>query len=145
MYMEEWLQENDASAMDAETAAPLTSEASPLEIARYAVTVLDGKKARNIRLLHTEQQTILADYFVICSGTSRTQIKSLADEVEYKLGLCGIRPLHLEGNGNSGWVLLDFGCVIVHVFSRDAREFYNLEKLYEQTSEENISELLHAD
>lgn len=143
--MEEWLQQNGNPEEDVNVVPPLTVDASPEEIARYAVTVLDAKKGRNIRLLHTEKQTIIADYFVICSGTSRTQIKSLADEVEYKLGLCGIHPLHMEGNGNSGWVLLDFGCVIVHVFSRDAREFYNLEKLYEQTSEENISELLHED
>ena len=82
---------------------PLQPDASPREIAEYAVTVLDQKKARNIRLLHTEEQTILADYFVICSGTSSTQIRSLADEVEYKLSLCGITPLHVEGaNGGGG-------------------------------------------
>ena len=128
------------------TAAPLTPDASPREIAEYAVRVLDTKKARDIRLLYTEKQTILADYFVICSGTSSTQIRSLADEVEYKLSLCGIQPLHTEGaNGAGGWVLIDFGCVIVHVFSRDAREFYNLEKLYAETSECDVSALLTED
>ena len=124
---------------------PLTPDATPEEIAKYAVTVLDSKKARNIRLLHTEKQTILADYFVICNGTSSTQIRSLADEVEYKLSLCGITPNHTEGKGNGGWVLIDYGCVLVHVFSRDAREFYNLEKLYEGTSEQDISGLLTED
>ena len=124
---------------------PLAPDVTPEEIAKYAVTVLDSKKARNIRLLHTEQQTILADYFVICNGTSSTQIRSLADEVEYKLSLCGITPSHTEGKGNGGWVLIDYGCVLVHVFSRDAREFYNLEKLYEGTSEQDISELLTED
>ena len=125
---------------------PLKADASPREIAEYAVTVLDQKKARNIRLLHTEEQTVLADYFVICSGTSSTQIRSLADEVEYKLSLCGITPLHTEGaNGAGGWVLIDFGSVLVHVFSRDAREFYNLEKLYAETSECDISALLTQD
>ena len=125
---------------------PLNAEASPKEIAEYAVKVLDLKKARNIKLLHTEEQTVLADYFVICSGTSSTQIRSLADEVEYKLSLCGINPHHTEGaNGSGGWVLIDFGSVIVHVFSRDAREFYNLEKLYAETSECDISTLLTQD
>ena len=125
---------------------PLKADASPREIAEYAVTVLDKKKARNIRLLHTEEQTILADYFVICSGTSSTQIRSLADEVEYKLSLCGIQPLHTEGsNGSSGWVLIDFGSVLVHVFSRDAREFYDLEKLYPASSECDITALLSED
>jgi len=125
---------------------PLQPDASPREIAEYAVTVLDQKEARYIRLLHTEEQTILADYFVICSGTSSTQIRSLADEVEYKLSLCGITPLHVEGaNGGGGWVLVDYGAVIVHIFSRDAREFYNLEKLYAETSECDISALLKED
>jgi len=126
--------------------APLAADASPREIAEYAVTVLDQKKARDIRLLHTEEQTVLADYFVICSGTSSTQIRSLADEVEYKLSLCGIQPLHTEGaNGAGGWVLIDYGPVLVHVFSRDAREFYNLEKLYTAASACDISELLKED
>ena len=127
-------------------AAPLKADASPREIAEYAVTVLDSKKGRNISLLHTEEQTVLADYFVICSGTSSTQIRSLAEEVEYKLGLCGINPLHTEGaNGAGGWVLIDYGSVLVHVFSRDAREFYNLEKLYAETSAVDISALLTKD
>ncbi len=125
---------------------PLDKNASPREIAEYAVTVLDQKKARKIRLLHTEEQTVLADYFVICSGTSSTQIRSLADEVEYKLSLCGIQPLHVEGaNGSGGWVLIDFGSVLVHVFSRDAREFYDLEKLYPASSECDITALLSED
>ncbi len=132
--------------MNMNASPTLKADASPREIAEYAVTVLDQKKARNIRLLHTEEQTILADYFVICSGTSSTQIRSLADEVEYKLSLCGINPLHVEGaNGAGGWVLIDFGSVLVHVFSRDAREFYNLEKLYAETSECDISALLTQD
>ena len=123
----------------------LPPDASPEAIARYAVSVLDKKKARSLRLLHTESRTILADYFVIASGTSRTQIKSLGDEVEYRLSQCGIRPLHTEGDGSGGWLLLDFGAVIVHIFSREAREFYNLEKLYEESSEEDISALLSED
>lgn len=139
------MEENKIVDAPATEQPPLTPDATPEEIAKYAVTVLDNKKARNIRLLHTEKQTILADYFVICSGTSSTQIRSLADEVEYKLSLCGITPSHTEGRGNGGWVLIDYGCVLVHVFSRDAREFYNLEKLYEGTSEQDISDLITED
>ena len=132
--------------MNMNATPPLKADASPKEIAEYAVKVLDMKKARNIKLLHTEEQTVLADYFVICSGTSSTQIRSLADEVEYKLSLCGITPHHTEGaNGSGGWVLIDFGSVLVHIFSRDAREFYNLEKLYAETSECDISALLTQD
>jgi ribosome-associated protein len=128
-----------------ESAPALPPDASPEAIARYAVSVLDKRKARDLRLLHTEAQTILADYFVIASGTSRTQLRAMGDEVEYRLGLCGIRPLHTEGDGSGGWLLIDFGSVIVHIFSREAREFYNLEKLYGETSEVDISALLSED
>ncbi len=124
------------------TIPPIKTDASPLEVARYVVSVLDAKKARDILLLHTEKQTIIADYFVICSGTSRTQIKSIAAEVAYGLSLCGIHPLRTEGEGDCGWVLIDFGAVIVHIFSREQRQFYELEKLYPETSEEDISSLL---
>ena len=119
----------------------MTSYESAILLAK----TLDSKKGEEIKVLKTEGLTTLADYFVICSGTSSTQIRSLADEVEYKLSLCGITPSHTEGRGNGGWVLIDYGCVLVHVFSRDAREFYNLEKLYEGTSEQDISDLITED
>lgn len=114
-------------------------------VADLVVSVLDSKKARDIKLLHVEKQTIIADYFVVCTGTSRTQIRSLADEVEFKLGQYDIRPLHIEGADSGIWVLEDFGSVILHVFTPDAREFYNLEKLYQDTTEENITHLLTED
>ena len=104
----------------------LTSEAlnSSEKLAEFIVAVLDSKKARDIKLLHVEKQTIIADYFVICTGTSRTQIRALVDEIEYKLGAYGIAPTHTEGTDTGIWVLQDFGSVIVHVFTDEAREFY---------------------
>ena len=69
--------------------------------------ILDNRNAEDIILIDIREQSILADYFVICNGTSSTQIRSLADEVEYKLSLCGITPNHTEGKGNGGWVLID--------------------------------------
>ena len=123
----------------------LGESASPLEIAEYIVSVLDAKKARNIKLLHVEKQTVIADYFIICSGNSRTQIKSLADEVEYKMTSEGIEPLHVEGGRGDSWILLDYGSVIVHVFGNDTREFYDLEKLYDGTTEQDISSLITED
>lgn len=126
--------------------APIVArDAAPRELAEAIVSVLDAKKARDIALLYVEQQTSIADYFVLCTGNSRTQVKSLIDEVEYKLSLSGITPHHIEGVDASGWMLIDFGSVIVHVFSRDARQFYNLEKLYAETSECDISTLLTQD
>ena len=129
-----------------ETNHPLISaDATPRELAEAVVSVLDAKKGRDIVLLHVEEQTSIADYFVLCTGTSRTQVKSLIDEVEYKMSLSGIAPHHVEGIDSSGWMLIDFGSVIVHVFNRDSRSFYNLEKLYAETSEQDISALLHED
>lgn len=122
----------------------LTKEqlADPKTLADYVVSVLDSKKARDIKLLYVEKQTIIADYFVVCTGTSRTQIRSLADEAEFRLGQYDIHPLHIEGAESGTWVLEDFGSVILHVFTPEAREFYNLEKLYQDTTEQDISHLL---
>lgn len=114
----------------------------PLKIAEYAVSVLDAKKAGDIKLLHVADKTIIADYMILCSGNSGTQIRSLGDELEYKLGLCGLGVSHTEGVPAGGWLLLDYGSVIVHIFSREARNNYNLEKLYEDGDEVDISALL---
>lgn len=119
--------------------------ADPAKLSEFIVAVLDSKKARDIKLLHVEKQTVIADYFVICTGTSRTQVRSFIDEVEYKLSGYGITPLHIEGADTGIWVLEDFGSVIVHVFTNDAREFYNLEKLYQGTTEQDISALITED
>lgn len=123
----------------------LCGNAESRQTAEFVISVLDSKKARDIKLLHVEKQTVLADWFVICSGNSRTQIKSLADEVEYKMSESGREPLHVEGGRGDSWILIDYGDVIVHVFGRDAREFYNLEKLYDGTSEQDISDLVTED
>jgi len=88
---------------------------------------------------------VIADYFIICSGNSRTQIKSLADEVEYRMTTQGVEPLHVEGGRGDSWILLDYGSVIVHVFGNDTREFYDLEKLYDGTTEQDISSLITED
>ena len=100
----------------------LHNEEKAKEIALLAAKALDEKKAKDIR--------IIADYFVIAQGNSRTQVNALADEVEYKLGLEGIEPTKIEGRGQGTWVLLDFDSVLVHVFNPQSREYYNLEKLW---------------
>ena len=101
-----------------------------LEMLKAGVRALDSKKAHDIKILYVNKQTIVADYFVIAGGTSRTQVNALADEVEYKLGLEGINPTKVEGRGQGTWVLLDYDSVLVHVFNPQSREFYNLEKLW---------------
>lgn len=101
------------------------------ELAQAIAEVLDSKKARDIKVLFVEDKTVIAEYFVICTGNSSTQVKALAGEVEYRLGLRGVEPYSVEGRDNNSWLLLDYSNVIVHIFSREAREFYNLDKLYE--------------
>ena len=137
--------------MDNETKLPfeenLTPESlrDPETLAKFIVSGLDSKKARDIRLLHVEDRTIIADYFVIATGSSRTQIRSFADEVEFKLSGYGIAPHHIEGADTGIWLLEDFGSVVVHIFSGEGRKFYNLDKLYEDTTEHDISSLITED
>ncbi len=123
--MEEMMQEKlpPLDALDAEA------------VAHAIFDVLDAKKARDIKVLRVEDQTVIADYFVICTGNSSTQVKSLGGEVEYKLGLRGVDPAHFEGRDNNAWIILDYSSVIVHIFSREARDFYKLEKLYGDAEE----------
>ncbi len=117
----------------------------PRALAEKIVSVLDLKKGRDIKLLHVADKTVLADYFVICGGNSNTQTRGLADEVEYKLGLEGVEPIRVEGRETATWVLLDYGSVIVHVFNTETRQFYNLEKLWNEAEEVDISHLLTED
>ena len=105
------------------------------EIAAIAAKALDDKKARDIKVLKTDKQTVLADYFVICNGTSSTHIKALVDEVDKQLSEAGEPPIRREGLRSDIWVLMDFGCVIVHVFTDEARKFYNLERLWSDAEE----------
>jgi ribosome-associated protein len=104
--------------------------ASSREIADAIVKVLDDKNAGDIKLLRVDDKTVVTDYFVICTANSTTQVKSLAGEVEFRLGEMGIEPAHVEGYDGSTWVALDFLHVIVHIFHRDQREFYKLEKVW---------------
>ena len=100
-------------------------------LAEAIAEVLDSKKGHDIKVIHVEDKTVISEYFVLCTGNSSTQIKALAGEVEYRLELRGVKPYGVEGRDNNSWLVLDYSNVIVHVFSREAREFYNLDKLYE--------------
>ena len=102
-----------------------------LALAEEIVKILDANKAGQIKLLRVNDQTVMTDYFVICTGNSSTQIKALAGEVEFRMEQRGLEPYSVEGRDNNSWVLVDYSNVIVHIFSREAREFYNLDKLYE--------------
>ena len=111
------------------------------ELAEIAVKALDSKKGKEIRLIRIDKITTLTEYFVICTGTSNTQINALGDEVEKELTLAGEEPLHREGRGNgSNWVVLDYADIIVHVFCKDTREFYQLERLWADGEPVDISQ-----
>ena len=107
-------------------------------IAELVIEALDNKKAKDIKLLRTRDLTILADYFVICTASSTVHLKTLSDEVEKVLKENGEPPRRREGHRSGGWVLMDFACVIVHLFLQETREFYTLERLWSDAQEVEI-------
>lgn len=116
-------------------------ELTAKELALQIVEILKEKKAHDVRLLHVEAQTVLTDYLVICEGTSSTQIHAIADEVRFVLKEKFDIDVHgADGVNEATWVVLDYLHVMVHVFSREARAFYNLEKLWQDAVEEPIDD-----
>lgn len=100
------------------------------EIADAIVKVMDDKNAQDIKLLRVSDNTVITDYFVICTANSTTQVKSIAGEIEFKLGERGLSPAHVEGYDGSTWIAMDYLHVIVHIFHREQRDFYKLEKVW---------------
>ena len=114
----------------------MTNTIDSKQLAEHIASLLDKKKARDVKILRVTEKTVIADYFVIAGGPSSTQVKALADEVEYQIGVNdGIKPANVEGRGTGGWILLDYENVLVHVFDPKMREFYNLEKLWAECEE----------
>ena len=104
--------------------------ATPEELAEKIAEILDNKKGKDVKAIKVGDKTIIADYFVLANGNSSTQVRALIDEVEYQMGRRGVDPARIEGGDGNSWRVLDYSSVIVHVFDREAREFYNLDKLY---------------
>ena len=105
---------------------------TPKELALLAAKALSDKKGKEIRVLEITELTTLADYFVLATGSSNTQINALVDSVEKVLAEeADEQPLHREGYRGGTWVLLDYGCIAIHVFNQEAREFYGLERLWQ--------------
>ncbi len=99
-------------------------------LAEKIVEALEEKKAKDVKSIDISEITVISDYFVICSGTSTTHIKALADEVEVKMEEINVELLRKEGYNSARWILLDFNSVVVHIFHEEDREFYNLERLW---------------
>ena len=112
-----------------------------LELTKKIVKALDDKLARDIEVIKTEEVTIVADYFVIATANSNTHVRALADEIEYQLEQEDIRPDHVEGRA-TGWVLMQYGGVVVHIFLEDSRQYYNLERLWDDAAKLDISQFI---
>ena len=115
--------------MQEEITRPSLTGASPETIARTMADVLWEKQAIQTELYHVEALTVIADYYLICTGRSSTHVKALADELLYEMELRGLTDARVEGRDGAAWVLVDFGHVIVHIFDRASREYYHLEHL----------------
>ena len=109
----------------------------------YAVTkALDSKKGMDIKLLKIDRVSTLADYFLICTGTSNTHVRTLCDFAEYTLTERGEPMLGREGHRGNSWELLDFGSIVVHVFTDEARKFYDLERLWADAEEIDLKDIV---
>ncbi|MCH5186552.1 MAG: ribosome silencing factor [Oscillospiraceae bacterium] len=114
------------------------------EKAKKIASLLDDKKALDIKTLEISKVSTLADYFVICTCTSTTQLRACVDEVEEKMKELGFIPAHIEGYRSGTWILMDYHDVVVHIFMEEARNFYDVERLWAD-AEEIISESRDAD
>lgn len=114
------------------------------KMALIAAEALEEKKGSEVKIIGIEKISTIADYFIIAGGSNRNQIQAMMDEVEEKLGRAGFEPKHIEGRNTSGWVLMDYGDIVIHIFDEENRLFYDLERIWrdgENTSLENLREM----
>ena len=113
------------------------------ELAEKISVILDDKKAKNVKIIETNKQTIIADYFVLATGTSSTHIMALSGEVEFQLKeKSNIEPSRISGQESTDWIIIDYDSVLVHIFNSEARDYYKLEKLWGEGESVNVEELL---
>ncbi|MCR5675629.1 MAG: ribosome silencing factor [Lachnospiraceae bacterium] len=105
------------------------------EMAKIAVSALEAKKAEDVRVIDISEVSTLGDYFIIASGSSRPQLSALRDEVDEKLTKAGYPVKSIEGGDNAKWILMDFGDVIIHIFDKENRLFYDLERIWRDGKE----------
>ena len=120
-----------ASELEAPDTTPATLVgATPEELSEAIALFLDNKRGRQIKIIPMKGKSDICDFMVLATGTSNTHVQTLGREVEYEMGRRGIDPLHVEGRDNNTWSVLDYSHIMVHVFTRETRDFYNLDKLY---------------
>ena len=115
---------------------------TPQKIAYEVTKALDAKKGMDIKLLKIDRVSSLADYFLICTGTSNTHVKTLCDYAEYTLEELGEKMLGREGHRGNTWELLDYGTIVIHVFTEEARKFYDLERLWADAEVVDLSDVI---
>ena len=115
-----------------------------LEKAKNIAKILDKKKAIDIIGIETKELTVMSDYFIIASGTSNTHVRALADEVDDEMKKLGVEVDHIEGRA-TGWILLDYNDVLVHVFQPESRQYYNIERLWNDAGRVDLSDVLTED
>ena len=110
------------------------------EMTSLAIKALEDKKGNDIRVIDIQDISIIADYFIIASGSNRNQVQTMADYVEEGLGRAGYEPKQLEGYGTATWILMDYNDIIVHIFSEEDRLFYDLERIWRDGKSVSIDE-----
>lgn len=111
------------------------------DMAKLAISALEDKKAEDIRVIDISEVSVVADYFIIANGSNRSQIQALADNVQETLGRAGYDMRQVEGYNTANWILMDFGDVIIHVFDKENRLFYNLERIWRDGKTIEVSDL----
>ena len=115
-----------------------------LEKAKNIAKILDKKEAIDIVGIETKELTVMSDYFIIASGTSNTHVRALADEVDDEMKKLGVEVDHIEGRA-TGWILLDYNDVLVHIFQPESRQYYNIERLWNDAARVDLSDVLTED
>ena len=115
---------------------------TPENIVSLALKAISDRKAMDMTVLKIEKLTTLADYFIICSGTSNTHLRAISDAVDEELSKVGIEKKSVEGYRSASWILLDYGSVVVHIFKKDTREFYSLERQWADATKIDVKEFI---
>lgn len=104
------------------------------EMARMACEAMEDKKAQDVKIINIEHVSTLADYFIIASGSNRSQVQAMSDNVNEVLGRAGVEPKQVEGYQNANWILMDYGDMVIHIFDEENRLFYDLERIWRDGS-----------
>lgn len=110
------------------------------EMTKLAIAALEDKKANDVRVIDIAGVSVIADYFVIASGSNNNQVQAMADSVREALGRAGHEPRQVEGYGSANWILMDYNDIIVHIFSDESRTFYDLERIWRDGKEVSVGE-----